>query len=186
MNKIKYEYDTVDTESLTSTKEQGRKVMTSHKSDVWSTPQWLFDVVNEEFKFTLDPATNGSNSLCPKFFTEIEDGITQNWQNEIIWCNPPYSKNKEWTKKMASGEAISVVGLIPARTGAKYFHEFVFNKASEILFFNSRLKFSNAKSSAPFDSVLILWGQGSLQFLQPRYGQLFNLKNRRALINDPR
>jgi len=169
--------ETFKTVSLNSTKRHSRVVQTSHQSDVWNTPTWLYSKINEQFKFTLDPATNGENALCDTFFTEEEDGLSQSWTGHVVWCNPPYSENKAWTSKMASGEAVSVVGLIPARTGAKYFHENVFGKASEVLFFNRRLKFSNAKSSAPFDSVLILWGEGTLQFLHPEYGQLFILNN---------
>lgn len=151
--------------------------MTSHQSDVWGTPKWLFEAVDSLFNFTLDPAANAENALCVKFFDEKDNGLVQSWEGEIVWCNPPYSDNKAWTAKMATSKAITVVGLIPARTGAKYFHENVFSKASEILFFNRRLKFGDAKGPAPFDSVLILWGEGTLQSLHPELGQLFVLNN---------
>lgn len=37
--------------------EAGKAAMTSNKDD-WETPQALFDELNYEFNFNLDPATN--------------------------------------------------------------------------------------------------------------------------------
>jgi site-specific DNA-methyltransferase (adenine-specific) len=72
----------------------------SSKSNEWSTPQDFFDSLNKEFKFTLDPCCTKETAKCKKFYTEKEDGLAQNWNNEIVFCNPPYGRElKKWVKK---------------------------------------------------------------------------------------
>lgn len=53
--------------------------------------------------------------------------------------------------------------LIPARTDTRWFHEFIYNKENvEIRFLKGRLKFGNAKNSAPFPSMIVVFkGKGS-------------------------
>lgn len=55
------------------------KVMYSSKTDLWATPQNLFDDLNQEFKFTLDPCATETNAKCHKFYTIEQDGLKQNW-----------------------------------------------------------------------------------------------------------
>ena len=56
-----------------------------------------------------------------------------------------------------------IVLLIPARTDTKYWHDYIFNKASEIIFIKGRLKFEiNGISTnpAPFPSALVIYKGG--------------------------
>ena len=61
------------------------------QSDEWETPQWLFDALNAEFGFTLDPCTNGENHKCEKHYTRIENGVLRDWKTETVFMNPPFS-----------------------------------------------------------------------------------------------
>jgi site-specific DNA-methyltransferase (adenine-specific) len=49
------------------------------------------------------------------------------------------------------------VFLIPARTDTRWFHEIVLPYAAEIRFIKGRLKFSGAKNSAPFPSMIVVF-----------------------------
>jgi len=70
------------------------------KTNEWATPQDFFDKMNEEFHFTLDVASTKKNAKCDRYFTEQENGLSQSWDNEIVWCNPPYGRElKHWVKK---------------------------------------------------------------------------------------
>ena len=124
-------------------------VMFSHKKDEWATPQKFFDDLNEEFNFTLDPCADEFNHKCEKYYTEEDDGLLKDWSKDIVFCNPPYSKSKEWIKK-ASNEAkkgATVVMLIPARTDTKIWWECIFNQPNvEIRFVKGRLKFGDGKT----------------------------------------
>ena len=44
------------------------ELMFSSKKDDWETPQWLFDELDSEFHFTLDPCANVLNHKCDKYF----------------------------------------------------------------------------------------------------------------------
>lgn len=55
------------------------EVMFSSKSDEWSTPQNIFDDLNQEFDFNLDPCSTEENHKCSFYFTKETDGLSQNW-----------------------------------------------------------------------------------------------------------
>ena len=138
------------------------ELMFSSKTDLWSTPNDFFDKLNDEFHFTLDPCSTHENAKCYKHFTEEENGLLQDWGNEVVFCNPPYGRQiKYWVKKAyeeSQKDNTNVVMLIPARTDTIYFHEYIYHKA-EIRFIKGRLKFGNAKNSAPFPSMVVIFEQ---------------------------
>jgi len=45
------------------------KLMFSSNSDEYATPQELFDELNSEFKFDLDPCATDENHKCNKYYT---------------------------------------------------------------------------------------------------------------------
>lgn len=134
--------------------------MFSSKSNEWSTPIDFFDKLNEEFHFTLDPCCTKENAKCDKFYTIKENGLEQDWQNEIVFVNPPYGKDQKlWIKKSyeeSQKENTTVVMLIPARTDTIAFHEYIYGKA-EIRFIKGRLKFGGSNNSAPFPSMVVIY-----------------------------
>lgn len=139
------------------------KAMFSSQSDEWETPQWLFDELNEEFNFTLDPCANAQNAKCPKFYTKEDDGLSKSWAGETVFMNPPYGREiSRWVKKAYEewrNNGTTVVCLLPARTDTRWFHEYVLPYA-EIRFLKGRLKFGNAKNSAPFPSMIAIFSGG--------------------------
>jgi site-specific DNA-methyltransferase (adenine-specific) len=138
------------------------EVMFSSATDLWSTPQDLFDKIHKAFNFTLDPCANKDNTKCSKFYTEEDNGLSKQWAGEMVFCNPPYSKIKDWVAKCYQESHdwgnTRVIMLIPARVDTRYFHDYVFKYAKAICFIKGRLKFGDSKNSAPFPSALILFG----------------------------
>ena len=126
-------------------------------TDVWATPQWLFDALNKEFGFTLDPCSDGENAKCEKFYTTAENGLLRDWGTEVVFMSPPYSEIAEWMRKAygASQEGATVVCLIPARTDTAWWHRFCMK--SEIRLLRGRLKFGDSDNSAPFPSAIIVF-----------------------------
>lgn len=137
-----------------------KELMFSSKTDMWSTPQKFYDKLNDEFNFTLDPCATEDNAKCDNFFTVDDDGLKQDWSGNIVFCNPPYGRAiKDWVKKSYEESLknnTTVVMLIPSRTDTIYFHDFIYGKA-EIRFIKGRLKFGDAKNSAPFPSVVVIY-----------------------------
>lgn len=135
------------------------QLMFSSDSDEWVTPDNFYNGLDNIYHFTLDPATDGWNSKCKRYFTAQQDGLKQSWQGETVFVNPPYSDIKEWVRKSyEEGQKPNtcVVMLIPSRTDTKYWHDYIM-KAQEIHFVKGRLKFGNQKNCAPFPSAVIVF-----------------------------
>jgi len=128
-------------------------------TDLWSTPQALYNRLNEEFDFELDVCALSDNAKCFKYFTPEDDGLSQKWGGHC-WMNPPYGREiVKWVKK-AYEESVknraTVVCLLPARTDTRWWHDYCMN--GEIRLIKGRLKFSNSKNSAPFPSAIVIFG----------------------------
>ena len=135
-----------------------KELMFSSKTDLWETPQDLFDKLNNEFHFTLDVCATPENAKCDSFYTKEQDGLSQPWKG-VVWCNPPYGKQiGSWVRRgfFASQSGNTVVMLLPARTDTRWFHEYIYGKA-EIRFIRGRLKFGGSKNSAPFPSMVVVF-----------------------------
>lgn len=134
--------------------------MRSSNTDNWPTPKDLFDNLDKEFHFTLDVCASKDNAKCPRYFDITIDGLSQDWNNEICWMNPPYGRSISYWVEKAYNTGLNgglVVALLPSRTDTRWFHDYVI-KANEIRFIKGRLKFGNAKSCAPFPSLIAVFG----------------------------
>lgn len=140
----------------------------SSNKNYWETPQQLYDLLNEEFHFTLDPCASHENHKCDKYYTMEDDGLSKTWCNEVVFCNPPYGPKTtgDWVKKCdLESKHSTVVMLIPSRTDTKWFHEYIWGK-HEVRFIKGRLKFelngepirdkNNRVQSAPFPSMIVV------------------------------
>jgi phage N-6-adenine-methyltransferase len=129
----------------------------SRQSDEWATPDWYVDGLRTEFPFTLDPCANHENHKCSRYFTEVDNGLLQDWGTEYVFCNPPYSEVGNWMEKAyASAKAgATVVCLVPSRTDTRWWHSFAMK--GEVRLLVGRLRFGNSKNSAPFPSALVIF-----------------------------
>lgn len=131
----------------------------SSRTDLWETPQELFDSLNQEFHFDLDVCAIPENAKCAEFYTPQQDGLVKPWIG-TCWCNPPYGRDVgKWVEEAArtAYEGGLVVMLLPARTDTKWFHKWIYNRA-EIRFIQGRLKFGNSVNSAPFPAMICIFG----------------------------
>jgi len=133
-----------------------KELMFSSKTDLWSTPQDLFNKYNEKYHFETDVCALPENAKCEKFFTPEIDGLKQEWTG-VCWCNLPYGRQiGEWVEKACKSYAI-VVMLLPARTDTKWFHDYCL-QYGKIEFLRGRLKFGGCKNPAPFPSMIVVFG----------------------------
>ena len=131
----------------------------SSASVEWATPWEFFRQLDAEFHFNLDPCSTHENAKCADHFTKAEDGLSQNWGGKKVFCNPPYGRElPKWIRKAhdEAEEGALVVMLIPARTDTRAFHDYIYHQA-EIRFIRGRIKFGDAKTSAPFPSMLVIF-----------------------------
>lgn len=142
------------------------KVLYSHKSDEWETPQDFFDKLNETYHFDLDVCATEQNAKCIRFFDSEQDGLKKSWGGATVWCNPPYSNIAAWVKKATEEQrnGTTTVMLVPARTDTKWFHGYVYEKPGiSIQFVKGRLRFGEATKNAPFPSMLIIFAKMEVQ-----------------------
>lgn len=134
------------------------------KRDDWTTPDWLFRQLDQEFgPFTLDAAASAGNAKCARYFDAGCDGLAQPWSGRVF-LNPPYRDVGAWAAKALletrAGRAGVVVALLPARTGTGWFHRCVLGRA-DVRFLRGRIRFGggapSARDAAPFDSMVAIW-----------------------------
>ena len=133
--------------------------MFASSSDEWSTPQELFDELNAEFHFDLDPCATQDNAKCETFYTLQENGLEHSWGGCRVFCNPPYSEISKWVEKCyreGCKDNTTVVLLIPSRTDTRYFHNFIYQR-TEIRFIKGRLRFGDKQDNAPFPSMIVIF-----------------------------
>ena len=126
----------------------------SHVSghDNWSTPDDLYNSLDDEFHFTDDP--------CPLYgFSDDSNGLIRPWGSSVF-MNPPYSRGqmKLWCEKAyhESLKGSTVVGLLRGDTSTAWFHDWVLGKA-ELRFIRGRIKFGGSKNAPPFPSIIAIW-----------------------------
>jgi phage N-6-adenine-methyltransferase len=150
----------ISSSSRTSSRNEARlAIHFSSATDDWSTPKAFFDELDAEFDFTLDVCASESNAKCTDYFNRDSDGLSQPWGTERCWMNPPYGREiKAWMRKayLSSLQGSLVVCLVPARTDTAWWHEYA-AKAPEVRFVRGRLRFGDAKHSAPFPSAVVVF-----------------------------
>lgn len=123
----------------------GRHAVFSSLSPHWATPKAVYEQLDKEFRFTLDPCPLDGDGLA----------FLRSWAAERVYCNPPYGNGvSKWLAR--AREAELAVYLLPARTDTKWFHDYCL-QADEIRFIKGRLRFGGATENAPFPSMVVVF-----------------------------
>lgn len=132
----------------------------SSASDNWATPQYFFDALDAEFKFTLDACADAENHKCARYFSAADDGLSQQWAPATVWLNPPYGRAiGRWVQKAFDEwtAGATVVCLVPARTDTRWWHDYAMS--AQIRFVRGRLKFGGCASNAPFPNAVLIFAR---------------------------
>lgn len=129
----------------------------------WATPPEVFEPLDREFNFTLDPCAQPHTAKCARFYTEEDDGLSKSWAGERVFLNPPYGREVyAWTRKArdeAANNGALVVALLPASCDLKWWHEDVVGHA-EVRFIRGRVRYLTGgpyRASGFFASVVVIW-----------------------------
>ena len=134
------------------------RTLFSSKSAEWATPQFLFDALDAEFGFDVDVCATAGNAKCKRYFSSAVSGLFQDWHDWVCWMNPPYGRTLAQCMKKAYESArrgATVVCLVPARTDTDWWHRYA--QRGEVRFLRGRLKFGDARNSAPFPSAVVIF-----------------------------
>lgn len=129
---------------------------------VWLTPPHILSVLGP---FDLDPCAAPSPRPWPTARRHIElpeDGLASKWLGRV-WLNPPFDAGLRplWMAKMA--EHKNGIMLIPAATETVAFSQYVWGKASSIVFLSERPHYhlpSGEKYRGNCGSAMCLVGYG--------------------------
>ena len=144
------------------------------------TPPYIIKALGN---FDLDPcACEYSPFQTSKqiIYMPAGNGLFDPWKGRV-WLNPPYGRRiTRWLGKMA--EHNQGIALIFARTDTDYFHKYIFQVATGILFLKGRIRFLDrfgrpTKNSSPAPSCLVSYGTKDLLALKlcGLHGELINL-----------
>jgi phage N-6-adenine-methyltransferase len=136
--------------------------MPQAKTVEWETPKGLYELLDAEFSFSLDPCSTIGNHKCRRYYTKEEDGLWMPWAPHSVFMNPPYGREQgEWVKKAyeESLKGATVVCLLKAATDTKWWHEYVM-RAKEVRFIKGRVHFQYQGvdlGPAPFPSCIVVF-----------------------------
>ena len=138
----------------------------SSKRGDWETPFELFSRYNDKYNFSIDVCAHVRNTKCKRYWDISDDGLTQNWEQEVCWMNPPYGREiGKWIEKAYTSTRYHnsvVVGLLPARTDTRWFHNYIWPRKAKVEFLQGRVKFledGEQRHPAPFPSMIVVWGK---------------------------
>ena len=132
-------------------------------SDDWVTPKWLAALLGP---FDLDPCSNARSHISAVEMCTLDgaiasesanvflDGLTHDWRDSSIFCNPPYGSVMPWAAKLAEHRG-AWCALLKFDPTTRWFATLM--TANPIVSpFRKRIKFEGTPNmTANFPSVLV-------------------------------
>ena len=136
----------------------------------WYTPPHLVECVRTALGgvIDLDPASSDKANTIVKagrYYTEADDGLSQSWEADSVYINPPYSRGcvKAFMEKMVSefriGSFPQGIALVNNGTETGWFQDAA-AACSAVCFPRTRVKYLTAdlsKSNSPLQGQAILY-----------------------------
>jgi ParB family chromosome partitioning protein len=115
-------------------------------ADDYYTPQEVIDCTRELFgKIDLDPASHAFANRrvkAARFFSVNDNGLEQPWEGRI-WCNPPFSKYRDWVpkiiKELGSKRVIELCFFASMHATTAYYFSRVLDIAQALCIIRGRL-----------------------------------------------
>jgi hypothetical protein len=134
-------------------------------SDDYYTPKWIFDALGIVFDIDVASPPNGPPfTPCRQYFTQLDDGLTQNWFGSVF-INPPFSQPMPWVNKWLEHKN----GILLAPMAKSKWFNTLWNSEAAIIALPSTLKFHDPKGgngSIFIACVLAGLGQTNIEALR--------------------
>lgn len=135
-------------------------------NDEWQTPNDIYNRLDSEFNFKFDAACTTKNKKCDvgNFIDIGVDALEAPWymSQGSIWLNPPYSRGKiapfmqkAYMESLKTDHA--VVCLVRCDPTARWFKDWVNDKAIYVRMLEHRVCFVGAEASYPFPCCIVIY-----------------------------
>lgn len=153
----------------------GRQALSETKD--WCTPPNILDSVRRVFgsQIDLDPCSNPHSLVNARvaYLPPTHDGLTESWDFQTIFVNPPYGTDKtrgtriaHWFARIADAahRGSEVIALVPVATNTGHWKKFVYPVAAGICFlYEPRVRFYiggvEDPKGAPMSCAIIYYGK---------------------------
>lgn len=129
--------------------------------DIWETPQWLFEKLNNQYEFKFDCCADEKNKKCDGWHDDFEKVGTEEsglMDDEMCWMNPPFSNAENMFKHFFDVVPCGVAIYRCDNFESKIWQEIIFKNCSWIFIPNKRVAYEwkGSKQGSPrFASALI-------------------------------
>jgi len=114
---------------------------TNLTSDDYYTPKWIFDLLDIEFDIDVaSPPDGPMHTPCKKYFTQLDNGINQDWVGSVF-LNPPFSEPKLWVDKWIRHQN----GVLLAPMAKSKWFNTLWNSNATLVALPSNLRFADPK-----------------------------------------
>jgi site-specific DNA-methyltransferase (adenine-specific) len=148
----------------------------------YETPDWLFDLLDDEFQFTIDGAASSYNTKHERYWTKEDNALAQDWTDETVWINPPFENKranrtlskfveKAWNETRSV--SVKVVMLVPVKSDQRWWHEWA--KRCEIRFIKGRIKFDGEEHTHTGPLAVLIFGRD----VRPKIGPSIRVPRKR-------
>ena len=139
------------------------------------TPKDIWADLIKEFDFTIDVCASDNNALLPRYYTEKENGLKQDWTGETVYCHPMFDTHiGKWVEKAFNSKCTTVM-LLPAGTHTRYFHRYIYkNPNCEIRFLEKPTRgFNFGHEDGTFEEI----PKGKVGYIKPLMIVVFRNKD---------
>ncbi|WP_316504771.1 DNA N-6-adenine-methyltransferase [Nitrosopumilus sp.] len=133
--------------------------------DEYGTPKELFQNICKKYQIypQIDICASHINHVLPNYITKEQNCFNYEIKQDFF-MNPPYSRVSEFMEFAYSQHIkhnVSCLILTYSKTGTKWWHKYVQDKADNVEFQKGRISFldengNRTKHCAPYDSVWIV------------------------------
>ena len=124
--------------------------------DEWKTPNWLFNILNKQYKFKFDCCASHTNSKCKYFASKRTEFQISTFVGDVAWMNPPFSKADKMFFHFFNIVEKGVAIYRCDNMETKIWQELIFPNATWIFIPNRRIAYEGMEGKGSrFPSALI-------------------------------
>ena len=145
--------------------------------DNWQTPQWLFDKLNKQYRFTQDCCADEKNTKCDIWCDNFLD-FKNFFKSDVCWMNPPFSKALHMFDHFFNNTPRGICIYRCDNFETKIWQEVIFPNACWVFIPNKRIAYEGMEGSgARFPSALIGFNVEPPKEIEGKILLIHNVKN---------